>query len=142
MTGLGADELCGGYGRHRTAYERGGYESVKDVLALEVARLWERNLMRDDRCVGGNGVELRFPFLDERVVQCVQNMDITDVVDFERPQGEGDKMVLRKLAEELGGKEGAGRIKRAMQFGTRIVKGEKGRKTPEEGLNGVAEGEE
>jgi hypothetical protein len=32
LNGLGSDELLGGYGRHRTAYGTGGWESVIDEV--------------------------------------------------------------------------------------------------------------
>lgn len=35
LNGLGSDELLGGYGRHRTAYVTGGWESViEEVFTL------------------------------------------------------------------------------------------------------------
>jgi asparagine synthetase B (glutamine-hydrolysing) len=126
LSGLGADELFGGYGRHRTAFLSSGYAGVRQVLDMELDRLWDRNLQRDDRAVGGVGCEVRYPFLDERVVMYTKSLDVTDILDFDLPQGVGDKKILRDMARELGGGDRqVGRIKRAMQFGTRIVKGEK-----------------
>jgi asparagine synthetase B (glutamine-hydrolysing) len=48
LTGLGADELMGGYGRHRKAWERGGCKQLRQELDLDMGRLWDRNLGRDD----------------------------------------------------------------------------------------------
>lgn len=58
LLGHGADELMGGYGalflnlfafksgRHKTAYQKGGWDAVKGELDLDMSRLWERNLGR------------------------------------------------------------------------------------------------
>lgn len=37
-------------------------------LQKDQARLWKRNLGRDDRCIAEHGREARFPYLDEGVV--------------------------------------------------------------------------
>jgi asparagine synthetase B (glutamine-hydrolysing) len=58
--GLGADELFAGivdflkywftdcywigYGRHRTAFRRGGWETLQSELELDLNRIWTRNL--------------------------------------------------------------------------------------------------
>ncbi|GMI20096.1 hypothetical protein TeGR_g8989 [Tetraparma gracilis] len=125
LSGLGADELFGGYGRHRTAFLRGGYPEVRRELDKDVARLWERNLMRDDRAAGGHGKELRYPFLDERVVAFACSLPPPSLLDFSLPQGAGDKKILRDVARDLGGE--GGRIKRALQFGSGAAKGERWR---------------
>lgn len=36
LSGLGADEALGGYGRHRVAYQKGGWEGVADEVGGEV----------------------------------------------------------------------------------------------------------
>jgi asparagine synthetase B (glutamine-hydrolysing) len=37
LSGLGSDELLGGYGRHRTAYEAGGWRAViEEVLSCRI----------------------------------------------------------------------------------------------------------
>jgi hypothetical protein len=49
LSGLGADELCGGYARYRTAYRRSGEEAARASMKADVDRIWLRNLGRDDR---------------------------------------------------------------------------------------------
>eukprot|EP00804_Cyclotella_cryptica_P002196 CCRYP_018257-RA/>CCRYP_018257-RA protein AED:0.00 eAED:0.00 QI:47/0/0.5/1/0/0.5/2/1384/733 len=57
LSGVGADEQMAGYGRHRSTFQRGGYAELNDELRMEVARLWTRNLGRDDRCLSDCGKE-------------------------------------------------------------------------------------
>ena len=48
LSGVGADEQMASYGRHKTTYQRGGYNALQAELQMEVVRLWTRNLGRDD----------------------------------------------------------------------------------------------
>ena len=59
LLGHGADELCAGYGRHRTRYREGGATALGAELAMELGRLWDRNLGRDDRLVADHGRRAR-----------------------------------------------------------------------------------
>lgn len=56
MSGLGADEMFGGYARYKSAWKRGLAELQKE-MALDLDRLWERNFGRDDRVISGSGRE-------------------------------------------------------------------------------------
>ena len=42
--------------------------------------------------------------------------------DLSLPQGEGDKLILRKVARMIGVNECSSLVKRAIQFGSRIAK--------------------
>ncbi|KAM0568493.1 hypothetical protein ACHAP9_005406 [Verticillium nonalfalfae] len=121
LSGLGADELFGGYSRHAVAFERGGYQALVDELKLDVGRLGERNLGRDDRIMAHWGREVRFPFLDERLVKWAVETPAWGKCDFNRPQTEimvePAKRVLRLLAEELGMRSVAREKKRAANMG-------------------------
>ena len=90
LVGIGADELMAGYGRHRSIYNKGGYDALRSELKMEQSRLWARNLGRDDRCISYHGKEARFPFLDEDVVQYLTSLDVTEFCDMTKPQGEGE----------------------------------------------------
>ena len=68
LSGLGADELFGGYVRHSTAFRRMGYEGLLSELSLDINRLGKRNLGRDDRVMSHWSKEARFPYLDEELV--------------------------------------------------------------------------
>ncbi|EJT75466.1 hypothetical protein GGTG_05399 [Gaeumannomyces tritici R3-111a-1] len=136
LSGLGADELFGGYVRHATAYSRRGYEGLVEELMLDVGRLGKRNLGRDDRIMSNWGREVRFPFLDERLVRWAVELPVWQKCDFGTAEnsspGDGSdiepaKRVLRLLALTLGMPGVAGEKKRAIQFGSRTAKMESGK---------------
>jgi asparagine synthetase B (glutamine-hydrolysing) len=122
LVGIGADEQMAGYGRHRATFNRGGYDALRDELQMEKQRLWTRNLGRDDRCISYHGKEARFPFLDDDVVAYLNSLDVTELCDMTKPQGVGDKIILRLVAQNIGVTACSGLVKRAIQFGSRIAK--------------------
>ncbi|CDJ35260.1 Asparagine synthetase domain-containing protein 1, related [Eimeria mitis] len=71
LMGSGADEIFGGYGRHRTANLTKGWEALRDEQILDLRRLWLRNLGRDCRAVSAFGRWARLPFLDEQLLKFV-----------------------------------------------------------------------
>lgn len=110
LSGLGADELFGGYTRHATAFNRRGFTGLLEELKLDVDRLGKRNLGRDDRVISHWGREARFPFLDENLVKWAVECPIWQKCGFQtetfeekqEPDIEPGKKVLRLLAYELG----------------------------------------
>lgn len=137
LSGLGADELFGGYGRHAIAFAREGYPGLISELSLDFDRIGKRNLGRDDRVISDSGKEVRFPYLDEDFISVVLRMPVTAKCDFAVPQEKdsGDpatllepgKRLLRMLAWQLGMRGVASEKKRAIQFGSRTAKMETGR---------------
>jgi len=135
LSGLGADELFGGYTRHATAFNKKGFSGLLDELELDVNRLGKRNLGRDDRVISHWGREARFPYLDESLVKWAIECPIWEKCGFrstsleanESPEIEPGKKVLRLLAYGLGMHSVAKEKKRAIQFGTRTAKMEIGR---------------
>ena len=117
LSGLGADEQMGGYGRHRKAWE---WNTLREELDLDIQRLWDRNLGRDDRVLSDHGQETRFPYLDVNVMDYLARLPLELVCDFSLPPGQGDKRILRLVAEQLGLKIASVAVKRAIQFGSRI----------------------
>ncbi|KAL4268062.1 Asparagine synthetase domain-containing protein [Pleurotus pulmonarius] len=117
LSGLGADELLGGYSRHRTAFTH-GWKSLVDELQLEIDRIPTRNLGRDDRIISSHGRETRYPFLSLSVVNFLASLPVHFKLDPRLETGLGDKMLLRLAARKLGLVEASQRKKRAMQFGS------------------------
>lgn len=155
LSGLGADELFAGYTRHVTAFKRGGHAGLLDELDLDIGRLGKRNLGRDDRVISHWGREVRFAFLDERVIAWALEASVHQKCDFGCRLVDGDctndqsvclppdKKVLRCLAWRLGMRNVAWEKKRAVrsflisiacradilqiQFGARTAKMETGK---------------
>lgn len=118
LSGLGADELFGGYVRHATAFSRQGYPGLVDELKLDIDRLPKRNLGRDDRVMAHWGKEVRFPYLDEELVKWAIERPAWEKCDFDNAEEisgvEPGKRVLRLLALELGLDQIAREKKRAV----------------------------
>lgn len=142
LSGLGADELFAGYGRHGVSFNRSGFEGLIAEIHLDVSRLGQRNLGRDDRVLSHWGRETRFPFLDEDFVAWTLGVPVWEKCGFglAKPVASNDqnqmatttgldaeKMSLRLVALQLGLEKTAYEKKRAIQFGARTAKMEKGR---------------
>lgn len=119
LSGLGADELFGGYQRHSIAYTQRGYQGLVEELKLDVTRLGKRNLGRDDRVLSHWGREARFPYLDERLVRWAIELPAWEKCNFDVPGSDSsldpEKRVLRLLARNLGLRSVAGEKKRAVR---------------------------
>ncbi|RKP06132.1 asparagine synthase, partial [Thamnocephalis sphaerospora] len=128
LSGLGADELFGGYTRHREGWRKAGWLGLIDQLQLDLDRISSRNLGRDDRIISDHAREVRFPFLDEAVIAYACTLPVHIKVDPRWPRGVGEKLVLRAMAAlALRLNETSTRWKRAIQFGARTAKMESGR---------------
>lgn len=136
FSGLGADELFGGYTRHATAFYRRGYQGLADELELDFNRLGKRNLGRDDRVISNWEREVRYPYLDENLISWLLSIPVWEKCGFGQVNGhEGDdgpalepgKKLLRLLAWNLGLRGAAAEKKRAIQFGARTAKMEAGK---------------
>jgi asparagine synthetase B (glutamine-hydrolysing) len=123
LSGLGADELFGGYSRHSSSFSNHGWEGLLQELQLDMDRISTRNLGRDDRIISDHGKEVRFPFLDENLLKTVSEIPIFLKMDLRYPKGMGDKLLLRLLCHhELKCTGVSSEPKRAIQFGSRTAK--------------------
>ncbi|KAI5307997.1 hypothetical protein KEM55_006854 [Ascosphaera atra] len=136
LSGLGADEVFAGYTRHGTAYRRQGFPGLISELELDVSRLGQRNLGRDDRVLTHWRREARYPFLDEDLLAWALALPVWEKTGFGwKVDTEADsetaldpeKQALRLLAWRLGMRNVAKEKKRAIQFGSRTAKMESGR---------------
>lgn len=137
LSGLGADELFAGYARHKMAYNRAGFGALIAEIDLDVSRLGKRNLGRDNRVIAHWGREARFPYLDEDFVAWVVQLPVWEKCGFGVPNPsvpgsiedgiDSEKKALRLLALKLGLTTVAREKKRAIQFGSRTAKMEKGK---------------
>lgn len=110
FSGLGADELFGGYFRHKRSKDVN-----KDCLS-DILKMYEQNTYRDDVITMNNNLELRVPFLDRDLVEFALKIPASYKI-----RGKKDKIVLRELAEKLGlDRDTAWRKKRAAQYGSRF----------------------
>ncbi|XP_004536789.1 asparagine synthetase domain-containing protein CG17486 [Ceratitis capitata] len=127
LVGSGADELFGGYTRHRNAFcrfkgtEAEKLENLHRELEKDWNRIWARNLGRDDRVVADNGKTLRAPFIEEHLVENIRRFSPSQLCCFLLKEGIGDKLFLRLYGFQLGLKTASYLKKRAIQFGSRIA---------------------
>lgn len=99
-----------------------GWAGLQSELAVDMQRLWHRNLGRDDRIVSATSREARHPYLDEAMVHRVLQLPLPLLADLTLAPGSGDKCLLREALVLLGIPRAAIRVKRAIQFGTRLGK--------------------
>lgn len=149
FSGLGADELFGGYSRHENIFHdleqladdqaiSAKYSELSDSLIHDIQIIYERNLGRDDRAMSCWGKELRYPYLDRNVIEFTVNKiepqlkisfewaDITTKKGTKTVKVYVRKHILRCLARKLGLDMAAEEIKRAIQFGAKSAKLEVG----------------
>ncbi|CAH7675994.1 asparagine synthase-domain-containing protein [Phakopsora pachyrhizi] len=116
ISGLGADELLGGYSQHQPAFlttslSSNNWERLLDELAMDLERISTWNLGRDDRMMSWFGLEVRHPLLNRRVIDLLSGLP-----------GLGDNLLLRGLAHGLRLVESCRLPKRAIQFGAQSAK--------------------
>lgn len=135
LSGLGADEQLGGYSRHRVQFQKTSWQGLVTEIQRDVNRISTRNLGRDDRIISDHGKEVRFPFLDEDVIQFLCRVPINLKVDPRFSKGIGDKLLLRLVANKILGLDRAStEPKRAIQFGARTAKMEHGQQKGQDKL--------
>ncbi|KAH3674646.1 hypothetical protein WICMUC_003192 [Wickerhamomyces mucosus] len=110
LSGLGADELYGGY--HK--FVNKDTEGLIVELTKQINNIHERNLQRDDKVISHNGVEVRYPFLAHDVIKySTESIEINYKIS---------KYILRELAVSIGLDFVSNEPKRAIQFGAKSAK--------------------
>ncbi len=114
LYGLGTEELFAGYERHRRVKR----EDLNRACLSGLLGMYERDLYKDDIVATWHGVSLRAPFLaTDFVAYALRIPAAYKLTDDE------NKVILREIARELGlKKEVASRKKRAVQYGSNVVK--------------------
>jgi len=109
LVGQGADELFGGYARHRTATD------LTPMLARDFAGLRDQAL-RDQAVARLHGACFSLPYLDLRVVRAARSLPAESLVSA----GTG-KVPLREVAARILPPDIASAPKKAMQYGSGIA---------------------
>lgn len=139
FSGLGADELFGGYSRHEALFSgikpednnQDQYNELADLLKYDIEVLYKRNLGRDDRVISTWGKELRYPYLDINFIKMVmQEIEPNLKIKLEWITSKKGKIItkpirkwiLRKVAEYMGLGFVLNEPKRAIQFGSKSAK--------------------
>jgi asparagine synthetase B (glutamine-hydrolysing) len=118
--GCGADELFGGYNKHKNC------DDIRKHLNDDIKEIWNANLGRDDRVLSNNNIEPRFPFLDRDLVR--RSVEIPGTYLIKKIEGTlVNKYILRKILRTLGFERASLVEKKAMQYGSGIYKWEKNR---------------
>ena len=112
--GIGAEELFGGYERHRRAAERG---RLRDECISGVEKMFRRDLLRDAAISRNLCISLRAPFMTKKIAYFALNLP-----DEMKIRKNLDKAILRDVAWHLGLKRAASRKKRAAQYGSNFHK--------------------
>ena len=116
FSGLGAEELFGGYERHKRVKK----EDLNAECLAGLLRMHERDLYRDELVAKSQGISLRAPFLAADLVDYALRIPASYKLSDDKTE---NKVILRQIARDLGLEEVAGRKKRAMQYGSNFLKG-------------------
>jgi len=112
ISGLGADDLFGGYERISKGFD------VNKECYHSLLNIYERDLYRDDVITMYNNIELRVPYLDRELIKFALGIDAKYKINEN-----GNKFILRDLALDYGlDKSFAFRKKRATQYGGNFIK--------------------
>lgn len=110
FSGLGSEEIFAGYQRHERA------KDLQKECWNGLMMMYKRDLERDFILSNHFNIKLLVPFLDKDIITLAMNIPAE-----EKLSEENNKLILRKIAYELGlDKEIAFRKKRAAQYGSKL----------------------
>ena len=110
FSGLGSEELFGGYERHEKA------QNINKECVSGLLKMYERDLYRDDVVMMAHTIELRLPFLDNELVEYAVKIP----AEYKIRDGI-KKYILREIAKDEGiPHDFAFRKKEAAQYGSRF----------------------
>jgi asparagine synthase (glutamine-hydrolysing) len=116
LSGHGADELFGGYGKYPGMFKQG--QDIQGRMQSDLKIALERDVPSDNEVAGKFGAKVAFPFLSKKAIESAGKIPIE-----QHFTGEERKPVLREVARLLGVADSArGRPKKALQYGTGIHK--------------------
>lgn len=110
FSGLGSEEIFAGYERHVKS------TNINKECVSGLLKMYERDLYRDDVVTMANSIELRLPFLDNRLVDYALKIPPKYKINDKYK-----KIILRVVAERAGiPKEFSWRKKKAAQYGSKF----------------------
>lgn len=121
FVGSSIDEQLGGYSSHKACWRKSGTRGVFEEISFLMRRLSTRNLGRDDRVYSHHGRDLKLPYLDFDFVSYLNQLPVGLKMNLDEPVEIGPKKLLRELAFRWGLQETSRRVKKALQFGSRIA---------------------
>jgi asparagine synthase (glutamine-hydrolysing) len=118
LSGQGSDEIFGGYAKYENIVKLQGYPKFNQQLYQDIIDIAEQNLQRDTFASLANGVEIRSPFLNQRLINYAIKVPPEYKIRRE-DSGYIRKFILRSIAKNLGvPTDIADRVKIAIQYGS------------------------
>ncbi len=116
FTGTGSDEIFAGYSSHEKAMKK-GWDEVQNECKRRLNGI-TKDVGRDKKICESFGLEVKAPFLDEKVVEIA-----LAVPPKEKISKNTKKIILRKISKDLAlPSEIINRKKRAAQYGAGVQK--------------------
>jgi asparagine synthase (glutamine-hydrolysing) len=114
FSGVGSEELFADYQRYRKA------DNINAICLEGLKTLWIRDLYRDDILSMYNNIELRVPFLDNKLIEYSMRVNPKHKID---KQNNRNKIILRDILKDMNlSKEFVERPKKAAQYGSKCDK--------------------
>jgi len=109
LSGQGADEIFAGYAK----YENLGMDELRCRMNTDMMELVSTTIEHERKTAERFGKTIRYPYLDKRVTDIVESIDIKDIAPKDLR-----KSFLRDVAVLIGRPEIAAKPKKAAQYGS------------------------